>query len=110
MAYKGVSIKSREKTIVRVFDRVQEKLQLCGMFFFFVCLFFQENGDEDLVLSSFSHCKLEYIGSTYFTVYFNFIMFSSKQEKPNDTLLPFYIFVNAMHLNLKAEGRFDMSN
>ena len=37
-------------------------------------------------------------------------MFSLKQEKPNDTLLPFYIFLNAMHLNLKAEGRFDMSN
>ena len=73
-------------------------------------VFFWENGDEDVVLSSFIHCKLNYIGPTYFTVYFNFIMFSLKQEKPNDTLLPLYIFLNAMHLNLKAKGQFDMSN
>ena len=32
------------------------------------------------------------------------------QEKPNDTLLPLYIFLNAMHLNLKAKGHFDVSN
>ena len=29
---------------------------------------FGENGDEDLVLSSFSNCKLKYLGPTYFTV------------------------------------------
>ena len=37
-------------------------------------------------------------------------MFSLEQEKPNDTLLPLYIFLNAMHLNLKAKGQFDMNN
>ena len=46
----------------------------------------------------------------YFTVYINFIMFSLKQEKPNDTLLPLYIFLYVLHLNLKAKGQFDMSN
>ena len=66
-------------------------------------MFFGENGDEDLVLSSFSHCKLKYSGPTYFTMYINFIMFSLKLEKPNDTLLPLYIFLNAIHLNLKAK-------
>ena len=35
-------------------------------------------------------------------------MFSLEQE--NDTLLPLYIFLNAMHLNLKAKGQFDMNN
>ena len=64
----------------------------------------------DLVLSSFSHCKLKYLRPTYFTVCINFTMFSLKQEKPNDTLLPLYIFFNAMHLNLKAKDQFDMSN
>ena len=33
-------------------------------------------------------------------------MFSLQQEKPNDTLLPLYIFLNAMHLNLNAKGQF----
>ena len=37
-------------------------------------------------------------------------MFSLEQEKPNDTLLPLYIFLNVMHLNLKAKGQFDMSD
>ena len=37
-------------------------------------------------------------------------MFSLKQEKPNDNLLSLYIFLNAMHLNLKAKDQFDMSN
>ena len=47
----------------------------------------------------------------YFTVYINFLTFSLKQEKPNGTfMLPLYIFFNAMHLNLKAKGQFDMSN
>ena len=33
------------------------------------------------------------------------------QEKPSDTLLPLYIFLNArMHVILKAKGQFDMSN
>ena len=57
--YSGVSIKVGEKTKVSTSDNVQEKLQLCGMFFFW------ENGDEDSVLSSFSHCKLRYSGPTY---------------------------------------------
>ena len=46
----------------------------------------------------------------YFTVYINFVVFSLKLEKSNDTLLPLCIFLNAMHLNLKAKGQFDMSN
>ena len=71
---------------------------------------FWENGDEDLVLSPFSHCKLNYLEPTYYTMYINFIMFSLKQEKPNETLLPLYIFLNAMPLNLKGKGQFDMSN
>ena len=33
MAYTWVSIKNREKTIVRASDKVQEKLKLCGIFF-----------------------------------------------------------------------------
>ena len=51
----------------------------------------------DLVLSSFSHCKLKYQRPTYFTVCINFTIFSLKEEKPNDTLLPLYTFFNAMH-------------
>ena len=35
---------------------------------------------------------------------------SLKQEKPNDTLLPLYIFLKAMHLSLKAKGQFHMSH
>ena len=73
-------------------------------------MFFWENGDEDLVLSSFSNCNQKYLGPTYFTVYINFLKFSLKQEKPNDTLLPLYIFLNAMNLNLKAKGHFDIRN
>ena len=69
-----------------------------------------ENGDEGLVLSSFCHCKLKYRELTYFTVYINFMMFPLEQAKPNDTLLPLYIFHNAMHLNLKAKGQFDVNN
>ena len=38
------------------------------------------------------------------------MMFSLEQDKLNDTLLPLYIFLNAVHLNLKAKGQFDMSN
>ena len=60
-------------------------------------MFFWENGDEDLVLSSFSLCKLKYLGPIYFTVYINFLVFSLKLKKLNDTLLPIYIFPNAMH-------------
>ena len=63
-------------------------------------MFFWDNGDEDLGLPSFSHCKQKYLGPTYFTVYINFYKFFIKQEKPNDTLLPLYIFLNSMHLNL----------
>ena len=48
---------------------------------------FGENGDEDLVLSSFSNCKLKYLGPTYFIVH-HFILFSLKQQKLNDSLLP----------------------
>ena len=73
-------------------------------------MFFWENGDEDLVLSSFSNCKQKYLGPTYFTVYINFLKFSLKQEKPNDTLLSLYIFLNTMNLNLKAKGHFDIRN
>ena len=69
-----------------------------------------ENVVEVLFLSSFSHCKLKYLGPTYFTVYINFTMFSLKQEKPNNTLLPLYILLNAVHLNLKAKGHVDMRN
>ena len=32
------------------------------------------------------------------------------QEKLKDTLLPLYIFLNAMHLNLKEKDQFDMGN
>ena len=71
---------------------------------------FWENGDEDLVLSSCSNCKLKYLGSWYFMVCIIYIKFKLKEEKPNDTLWPHYIFLNAMHLNLKAKGHFDMSN
>ena len=71
---------------------------------------FWENGDGVLVLLSFSHCKLKYLGLAYFTVYINFVMFSLKQEKPDDTLLHLYIFLKAMHLNLKAKSQFEMSN
>lgn len=53
-----------------------------------------------------SHIKLNYLRPMYFTVYINFIMFSLQQEKPNDTLLSLYIFLNAMHLNLNAKGQF----
>ena len=66
-------------------------------------MFFWENGDGVLVLLSFSHCKLKYLGLAYFTVYINFVMFSLKQEKPDDTLLHLYIFLKAMHLNLKEK-------
>ena len=66
-------------------------------------VFFLEDGDEDLVLSSFSHCKLKYLGPTYCTMYINYLTFSLEQEKPNDTLLILYIFLNTMHLNLKAK-------
>ena len=44
----------------------------------------------------------------YSTVYINYLMLynaSLKQEKLNDTLLPLYIFLNAMHLNIKAKGQ-----
>ena len=71
---------------------------------------FWENGDEDLVLSSCSNCKLKYSGPWYFMVCIIYIKFKLKEEKPNDTLWPLYIFLNAMHLNLKAKGHFDMSN
>ena len=73
-------------------------------------MFFWENGDGVLVLLSFSHCKLKYLGLAYFTVYINFVMFSLKQEKPDDTLLHLYIFLKAMHLNLKEKSQFEMSN
>ena len=62
------------------------------------------------IFSSFSHNKLKCLGPTYFTVRINFTMFSLTQEKSNDILLPLYIFLKAMHLNLKAKGQFDMSN
>ena len=71
---------------------------------------FGENGDEDLVLSFFSNFNLNYLVLRYFAEYIIVIMFKLKQEKPNDTLLPLYIFLNAMHLTLKAKGLFDMSN
>ena len=53
-------------------------------------MLFWENGDEDLVLSSFSHCKLKYLGPIHFTVYINFVVFSLKLDKLNDMLLPLY--------------------
>ena len=65
---------------------------------------------EVLVLSFFSHCKLQYLGPTYFTVNIDFIMFPLKQEKSNETMLCLYIYLVAMRLNLKAKGQFDMSN
>ena len=68
------------------------------------------NGGEDLVLSSCSNCKLKYLGPWYFMVCIIYIKFKLKEEKPNDTLRPLYIFLNAMHLNLRAKGHFDMSN
>ena len=89
--------------MVRASDKVQGKLKLCG-------IFFGKMGMRFLVLSSFSHCKLKCLGSMYFTMYINFIIFSLKQEKPNHTLLPLYIFLSAMHLNLKAKVQFYMSN
>ena len=33
MAYTGMSIKNREKTMVWASDKVHEKLKLCGIFF-----------------------------------------------------------------------------
>ena len=42
---------------------------MCGVLFW-------EGEDEDLVFSSFSHCKLKYSGPTYFIVYIIFIMIS----------------------------------
>ena len=39
-----------------------------------------------------------------------YIKFKLKEEKPNDTLRPLYMFLNAMHLNLREKGHFDMSN
>ena len=35
---------------------------------------------------------------------------SLKQKKLNDTLLPLYIFLNDMHLNIKAKGQFHLGN
>ena len=63
-------IKSREKTIVRASDKVQVKIVMVGDVF-------GENGDEKLVLSSFTHCKLKYLGPWCFTVDIIFIMFKS---------------------------------
>ena len=75
-------------------------------------VFFLGNGDEDLALSSFSHCKLNYY--VFYGVHqlYNVMLYnvSLKQEKLNDTLLPLYIFLNAMHLNIKAKGQFHMGN
>lgn len=73
------------------------------------CFIFLEKGDDDLVPWPFFYFKLTYLRPTYSTVYINF-MFPLKQEKPNGTLLPLYIFLNAIYLKLKADGQFDMNN
>ena len=58
-------------------------------------MYFWGKVDDILVLMPVSNCKLKYLGPMYFTVYINFTMFSLKQEKANNTLLPLYIFLSA---------------
>ena len=59
-------------------------------------MFFGENGDEDF---RFFHLLVIVSDLMYFTVHI--------REAINDTFPSLYIFLNAMHLNLKAKGQFD---
>lgn len=96
VAYMGLRIKSREKTIVRASEKEQEKIVIVWDFFGKIEIRFQ------FFHLLFINCQLKCLRPTYFTMYIDFIMFSLKQEKPNDTLLSLYNFLNAMHSKAKV--------